>query len=868
MRSQLVTLFSPRQRELALAVLVGVSYWALASYSFALPVRSSGISYVWPADGLALGVLLCSERRSWPLYLLAVFLGNALASNKPLALDLLYSSFNAFEPWLVATVVTRVLGPRPAIGSMIAAFRFLALTMAVMAMAILITNTVDWAFHHGDFWRTWDVWYLSNTVGMLILAPLLIAFSGSLRQSLGPWTRARALEGTALVLGLATVAYLNFASRSNPWLGMASTPMMLPALFLIWAAIRFALPGGTLAVAILSLIAFWYTSQGLGPIARNNGDLHDALIHLQVGLMVIAIVVTLVSAIATDWRSALAESRATREKLDRALESARLALFDVDVASRKVFLSEGWAEMVGAGRGEIHTTAAALFDLVHPEDREALWEKALEAIAGGEERYELEHRVQCRDGRWIWVLTRAGIVERDGAGAALRLAGTIVDINERKIAGERLHYLATRDALTDLTNRALFADTLQKALDEAARWKDRLAVVSLGLDRFTAINDSLGQPAGDLVLKTVAARLKEVASADMSVARPGGDEFLLLVPVVQTPERIDRVAEGLRKVIAQPIRVGKHELIVTASVGVAIFPDDADSAGLLIRNADIALHSAKAAGRNVVQYFSQRMNVAAASRLETEGAIRRGLERDQFIVHYQPQVDLATGAVIGYEALSRWQHPRRGLVMPKDFIAIADASGLLIVLGERILATACRDAARLQGGRPCRVSVNAAASQLRHAGFVKAVEDALASSRLDPRLLELEITEDSLVEHGSDDVAMTLNAIGALGVHIAVDDFGTGYSSLAYLKRLPIDTVKIDRSFVSDLPGDPDACAIVGAIIALSHQLGLRVVAEGVETPAQLDYLRDHGCDEVQGFLFGEPRALETLQAQSAENVG
>jgi len=186
-------------------------------------------------------------------------------------------------------------------------------------------------------------------------------------------------------------------------------------------------------------------------------------------------------------------------------------------------------------------------------------------------------------------------------------------------------------------------------------------------------------------------------------------------------------------------------------------------------------------------------------------------------------------------------------------IAIADASGLLIVLGERILATACRDAARLQGGRPCRVSVNAAASQLRHAGFVKAVEDALASSRLDPRLLELEITEDSLVEHGSDDVAMTLNAIGALGVHIAIDDFGTGYSSLAYLKRLPIDTVKIDRSFVSDLPGDPDACAIVGAIIALSHQLGLRVVAEGVETPAQLDYLRDHGCDEVQGFLLRQP---------------
>ena len=473
----------------------------------------------------------------------------------------------------------------------------------------------------------------------------------------------------------------------------------------------------------------------------------------------------------------------------------------------------------------------------------------------------MEHRVQCRDGRWIWVLSRAGIVERDGSGNALRLAGTVVDITERKVAEQRLHYLATRDALTDLTNRALFGDSLQEALDEAARWKDRVAVISLGLDRFTAINDSLGQQAGDQVLKTVATRLRDLASAEMSVARPGGDEFLVLVPGVHTPERIDRIAEAIRKVVAQPISVGKQELVVTASVGVAIFPDDADSAGLLIRNADIALHSAKAGGRNIVQYFAQRMNVAAASRLEVEGAIRRGLERDQFVVYYQPQIDLATGMTIGYEALARWQHPKRGLVLPKDFIPIADVTGLLVPLGERILATACRDAAHLQQHAPCRVSVNAAASQLRHAGFVKAVEDALASSQLDPRLLELEITEDSLIEHGANDIAMVLKAISDLGVQIAVDDFGVGYSSLAYLRRLPIDTLKIDRSFVTDLPGDPDAGAIVGAIIVLSHKLGLKVVAEGVETQAQVDYLRDRGCDQAQGYLFGQPQPYEVVSA-------
>jgi EAL domain-containing protein (putative c-di-GMP-specific phosphodiesterase class I) len=263
-----------------------------------------------------------------------------------------------------------------------------------------------------------------------------------------------------------------------------------------------------------------------------------------------------------------------------------------------------------------------------------------------------------------------------------------------------------------------------------------------------------------------------------------------------------------------------------------------------------------------VHAFARTMNAAAAGRLEAEGAIRRALERDQFVVHYQPQVDLMTGAVIGYEALARWQHPKRGLVSPKDFVPIADTMGLLVPLGSQVLAKACNDAARWQRHHRCRVAVNAAVSQLRDPGFVDAIEAALTSSGLDARLLEIEITEDSLVDHGAGNVAAVLQALGAMGVQLAVDDFGTGYSSLAYLKRLPIDTVKIDRSFVIDLPGDAETGAIVGAIIALAHNLGLKVLAEGVETEAQAAYLRDHGCDLAQGYLFGRPQPYEALAAR------
>ncbi len=439
----------------------------------------------------------------------------------------------------------------------------------------------------------------------------------------------------------------------------------------------------------------------------------------------------------------------------------------------------------------------------------------------------------------------------DGKGAVV---GFIRDITERKRAEERIRYVGSHDALTGLPNRALLKDRLGQAIAAARRGGTAVWVAFLDLDRFKLINDSLGHGAGDALLTTIAARLRGLLRESDTVARLGGDEFVLVLTETAGSKLSRDVLQRVTEAVAQPLNTHGHELLATCSIGVAVFPDDGDEAGTLIERADITMYRAKQAGRNGFCFYASSMNARALERLRLERELRIALEQGQFVLEYQPQVDVATRHVVGAEALVRWQHPTRGLVAPGEFIAIAEEIGLIVPLGQWILRTACRQAREWQrAGLPAvRVAVNLSARQFAERGLATMIGAELAATSLPAHLLEVEITE-SLLMSDVERAVDTLRELNLLGVKVSIDDFGTGYSSLAYLKRFPIDTLKIDRSFVRDITSDPEDASIVSAIISLAHNLGHTVVAEGVEERGQLDFLLARHCDLAQGYLFSRP---------------
>ncbi len=443
---------------------------------------------------------------------------------------------------------------------------------------------------------------------------------------------------------------------------------------------------------------------------------------------------------------------------------------------------------------------------------------------------------------------------RDASGRVKAIVAIFQDVTEQKLFEQRLHQLAHYDVLTDLPNRRTFAERIQHEIDLAVRRNTMLAVVFIDIDHFKTINDSLGHATGDLVLQAVANRLRACLRIGDTVARIGGDEFVVLLEGNSKRETFERVAQKLAESLTEAVNIGGREMYVAASMGISVFPQDGTDSETLLRNADTAMYRAKSAGRNCWRFFDESMAAHATRRLELETALRRAAERSELVLYYQPQRSLHSDRIVAVEALLRWQRPERGMISPMEFIPLAEDSGLIVPIGEWVLFTACTQAAAWwrEYKVELRVAVNVAAKQIHHKGFVEQVRDTLAITGLPAEFLELEITESSIIENVEESVNK-LHQLKQLGVSVAIDDFGTGYSSLSYLKQLPVDRLKIDRSFVKDTPDDIDDCAIVRTIISMSHNLGLSVIAEGVETQRQLDFLRAQHCDEIQGYILSVP---------------
>jgi diguanylate cyclase (GGDEF)-like protein/PAS domain S-box-containing protein len=570
-------------------------------------------------------------------------------------------------------------------------------------------------------------------------------------------------------------------------------------------------------------------------------------------------------ATAMDRQRAADALRESEDKFRTLADTAAVAIFIHDGSGFR-YANDLMALTTGYHRDEL--LALTFEQLVHPDFRDLARERALPGAHGSGIPGRCELKLARKDGTERWIDLSAGLIEYGGRTAVL---GTALDVTRRKGDEAEIRSLAYQDALTGLPNRQLFLDHLALAIAQAPRHRKSVAVLFVDVDRLKAINDSLGHLAGDHLLQQLGARLQDALRDGDTIARIEGDDFAVIAPGVVNVEAAAKVAQKLQEALHQPFVLEGTEVFASVSIGISLYPADGQQPELLLTNASTAMYRAKGGGRNGFQTYDDSQKARAVERLALENGLHRAIANGELLLHYQPIVELATGRVQGVEALLRWNHPTRGPVSPGVFIEIAEQSGLILSIGEWALRTACAQVHAQRAVSPdLRVAVNLSARQFQDRRLVDEVARALRESGLEPRALELEITETAAM-HDAAGTATTLRQLKDLGVRISLDDFGTGHSSLAYLRRFPIDTLKIDQSFVRDMGTDSQATAIVATIISMARSLGLRVLAEGVETAVQRDFLRDFGCDEVQGYLLARPMPIadlaQRLQDETASAV-
>jgi diguanylate cyclase (GGDEF)-like protein/PAS domain S-box-containing protein len=566
----------------------------------------------------------------------------------------------------------------------------------------------------------------------------------------------------------------------------------------------------------------------------------------------------------TELKRAEQSLHKSEERLRLVLQGSTDAPWDWNLATGEVYYSPRWWEMIGRVPGELPEDAELWLRMAHPDDVDRVRATFERALAGGSHAYEIEFRLRHKDGHDVPVLSR-GCILRDDQGRPLRVSGTKTDLTERKQAERHIHELAYFDYLTGLPNRRFLMDELHRVLSRSARSGAAGALLFLDLDNFKLLNDTMGHDIGDLLLRQVAYRLRHAVRDSDCVARLGGDEFVILLEDLGTQAvaagEAGQVGRKLLALCDEPYALPGRAYRSTLSIGIAMFGADSAGADVLLRQSDLAMYQAKAAGRDTLRFFDPAMQAAIDRRYALEHDLREGMLRNEFRLYCQPQFD-AGGQLSGGEILLRWKRAGGAVVEPAEFIGLAEATGLLLAIGQWVLRETCKRLAtwasnpRLSG---VPLAVNVSAQQMHTADFAAQVLDIVRDTGANPERLGLELTESLLAEN-IDEVIAKMENLKRNGVRFSIDDFGTGYSSLSYLKRFPLETLKIDRSFVHDIHLSRDAAAIVGVIITLARKLGLKVVAEGVEEPAQRDFLRAEGCDQFQGYLLGRPVPLDEFE--------
>ena len=833
------------KRDFALLGGVALLYFLSAKLGLLLSLLANTVTLFWPPSGIALAALLLFGVRLWPAVLLGAWLANQ-ATGFVIALEI------SIGNTLAAVLGCYLLRLFPGFNLSLISIRdiFILLCVAASASTLSALSGSLWLAANGVIpWPVYSTsalhWWMGDTLGIILFTPLLLAW---VRHKPLPRTPAIRREQVAYFSILIVLCLAVFSDLGLWLLNMRVGPVVLLPV-IIWAALRFNMRLTMLGAALVFLFSIVGMVRGSGAFAPETAEtIREAWIYNLV-LAVTGLLVTV-----TSYQRGLIQRslQTSQENFNRAQSVAQIGSWTLDIPSNNLQWSEELYRMLGVNRA-----ASLSYELflacVHPDDRKAVdaaWQAALR-----HEPYDIEHRVVVDGGihgQVRWVRERAQM-RFDVTGQLLSVIGTTQDITRRKEAEKNIHLLAFFDVLTGLPNRTLLRDRMEQMLAAAHRDRHKFALLVLDLDRFKYVNDSMGHTVGDKLLQAVAQQMLKCVREGDTVARIGGDEFVVLLRETDA-DGAAHMADKLLQLLSAPYDVGGLQISPHASIGISIYPDNAHDLDTLLKTADVAMYRAKDEGRNNFQFFATEMNFHANRLFSMEKDLRLALQNNEFSLHYQPLVDLYSGAVCGAEALLRWKHPQQGFISPAEFIPVAEETGQILPIGEWVLRTACAQLAawRKLGLPVFPLAVNLSIRQLRQANLVQLIAQVLEENGLHASDLELELTEGIML--GDTQMARAfLTQINERGIGLSIDDFGTGYSSLSYLKNLPVNKLKIDRSFVRDIATDANDAAIAYAIITLAHQFDLRVVAEGAETLEQVDFLRTRGCDEIQGYYYSRP---------------